>query len=786
MSILKWNLKYFYVMPIIAVLLGVVGALQAPKLKVNMDLSGLLSDSNPAVIEMNHVSEIVGGGGYLIAMVGPTVSPEKYLKEISKGLEGVENIKYSYYERETYQLRDKALYLLPKRDFRKLNEHVYNLFNEKKLDTTGLNLFEEDYDHEDVQKEAKEFFNSLKVKTNTDQYFLSKDKKYAMLLIKPTFSSTDLNLSEKLVEDVNKAIQKVEGKKFPYILSGRYVEKIKDKEQFDLDIAKTSLIATISLFVVLFLGLGSFRAGIFTMAGVFIAMGQTVGLAYLLVGNINILTGFLLAILSGLGSEYGIHFVRRYFQERQSGTEQCEAIERTYLSMGRTLLSAALTSASAFFILFVSDFKGFSELGIIAGVGVVCIYLTFMCIFPLGARYLPNKRSRNIQERFSRLFYSFPFKTKYVSGLIILIPLILYGISRAYFEFDFERLHNFSKETQKINELTDELYGRAITPSAILTRNTDQAIDLEAWLNSEENENIIDMAISYNTVMPDDMNSRYKRISKLSGKLQTLDKEEVETKTGLKFTQIQRWVEAKPYTEEIIPRSLKDNFGPDKNILLVFPKQRQGTYENITNYAHVLDKAKELFVGMEVGSDTLVFSAILHHIIVDGRFVIILFLVGAFFVFLPDFRSVRKALILEGQLVCGGLFLIGLMGLVNEPFTILNVAVIPAVLAAGIDMGVHQMHNEMEYEGKPVMWSGKRGEALSAAKRISGPVHLGMLSSLCGFGALLFAEAKMLQGIGWIAMLGQVAMYLVSMIVFPTVKDYIYSLKNHRNDKRKL
>lgn len=785
MSILKWNLKYFYVMPIIALLLGVIGAMQAPKLKVNMDLSGLLSDTNPAVLEMNHVSDIVGGGGYLIVLVGPTVSPEKYLGEISKGLVGVENIKYSYYERETYQLRDKALYLLPKRDFRKLNEQVYNLFNEKKLDTTGLDLFEEDYDHEDVQKEAKEFFNALKVRTNTDQYFLSKDKKYAMLLVKPTFSSTDLALSEKLVSDVEKTILKVEGKKFPYILSGRYVESIKDKEQFDVDIAKTSLIATISLFVVLFLGLGSFRAGVFTMAGVFIAMGQTVGLAYLLVGNINILTGFLLAILSGLGSEYGIHFVRRYFQERQSGTEQCEAIEKTYLSMGRTLLSAALTSASAFFILFISDFKGFSELGIIAGVGVVSIYLTFMCIFPLGARYLPNKRSRNIQERFSRLFYSFPFKTKYVSSFIILFPLIIYGISRAYFEFDFERLHNFSKETQKINQLTDELYGRAITPSAILTRNTDQAIDLEAWLNSEENEKIIDMAISYNTVMPDDMNSRYKRISKLNEKLLTLDKEEVEAKTGLKFSQIQRWVQAKPYSEEIIPRSLKDNFGPEKNILLVFPKQRQGTYENINNYAHVLNKAKELFVGMEVGSDTLVFSAILHHIIVDGRFVIILFLVGAFFVFLPDFRSVRKALILEGQLVCGGLFLVGLMGLVDEPFTILNVAVIPAVLAAGIDMGVHQMHNEIEHEGKPVMWAGKRGEALSAAKRISGPVHLGMLSSLCGFGALLFAEAKMLQGIGWIAMLGQVSMYLVSMIVFPTMKDYIYSLKNHRSEKRK-
>lgn len=779
MSILKWNLKYFYVMPIIAIILGVWGSLYAPLLKVNMDLSGLLSDKNPSVMEMNHVSNIVGGGGYLIALVGPMTNPEQRLPLIQKAISDIPQIKYSYFERETYNLRDKALYLLTKREFRKLSEHAQNLFSDKKVDTTGLGLFEEDIDQEDAKKEAQEFFSKLKNKTQGDRYFLSKDKKYAMILIKPTFSSTDLDQSETLIKLVEDRIGKIQGSKFPYILSGRYVEKIHDKAQFDVDIAKTSLISTIALFIVLFLGLGSMRGGLFTMIGVFIAMGQTVGLAYLTIGSINILTGFLLAILSGLGSEYGIHFVRRYFSERKTGISRDEAIAQTYYSMGRTLFSAALTSSCAFFILYISDFKGFSELGVIAGFGVLSIYFTFMCMFPLCARFLPNKQDRSIQEKFSKLFYSFPFKTKHVVGLIIIIPLILFGVYKAYFEFDFERLHNFSKATQTANELTDELYGRAITPSAILTRDMDQTLDLETWLNSDENADYIDMAVSYYSVIPNDMQSRYQRIQKLKKALQSISPKEIEEKTGLKYAQILSWVDAKPYGDEILPQSLVENFGPDKNILLVFPKQRQGTYQNITDYADVLTKAKKLFPGMEVGSDTLVFSAILNHILNDGKIVLILFLVGAFFVFLPDFKSFRKALILEGQIVCGGLFLMGLMGLLGEPFTILNVAIIPAVLAAGIDMGVHQMHTEMECRGKNLRWPGKRGEALSAAKRIAGPVHLGMLASMCGFGALLFAEAKMLNGIGWISIIGQIAMYTVSMIIFPTVKDYIYSLKSN-------
>jgi len=782
MSILKWNLKNFYILPIFALILSIWGAFQAPKLKVNMDLSGLLSDTNKTVIEMNHVSDIVGGGGYLIMLVGPMASPEKKLEKISTSLKDLPDIKFSYYERETYSLRDKVLYVLPKKEFKKLATHAETLFSHKPVDETGLDLFDET-DKNENEKEAKEFFQKLKGKISTDRYFLSHDKLYSMLLIKPEFGSTDLDKSQKLIESVQEKMSSTFGEKVPFILSGRYVEKVQDKLQFDRDIVKTSLISTISLLVVLFLGLGTFRAGLFTIIGVFMAMGQTVGLAYLFVGRINILTGFLLAILSGLGSEYGIHFVRRFVRERQKGKSKEEAISFTYLLMGRSLMSAALTSACAFFILSFSEFKGFSEVGLIAGMGIVCIYFTFMCIFPLGARMLPHKHEKHIQEKFSRFFYGFPYKTKYLKWYVILIPILGFGIYRAYFEFDFERLHNFSKQTQAINKLTDDLYGRAMTPSAILTRDKDQVLELESWLRSEENAPFVDQVVSYYTLVPEDMNNRFKRIEKMKAEVNKIQADELFDKTGLSKEKINSWVNATPYTDSIIPKSLLDNFGPEKNILLVFPKESQGTYQHITDYANVLLKAKELFVGMEVGSDTLVFSSILNHIIEDGKIVLLLFLVGAFFLFWFDFKNLFIATILELQLVLGCIFLVALMGMMNEPFTILNVAIIPAVLAAGIDMGVHQIHDELEHVRQHPKKGEKRGHSLLASKRIAGPIHLGMLTSICGFGSLLFAEAKMLNGIGWISILGQIAMYIVCMILFPTIKDYLDQIKGKIHEK---
>lgn len=786
MSILKWNLKNIYLLPFIALILSVFGVLQAPKLKVNMDLSGLLSDENQAVREMNHVSSIVGGAGYLIGLVGPISSPEKYLPVISEVVKDHPRIKYSFYERETYQLKDKALYLLSKKEFKDLNLHAKVLFDETKIDTTGLGLFDEDLSKEEIEEEkeqAREFFRDLGNKMPNDKYFLSKDKMYAMILIKPDFDSTDLEKSEFLYKELTEKLNVKFGKNIPYQFSGRYVEKIQDKKQFDNDIAKTSIISTLALIIVLFFGLGSMRAGLFTIIGVFIAMGITVGLAAILVGRINILTGFLLAILSGLGSEYGIHYVRKFMRELHAGKNREEATESTYLTMSRSLLSAALTSAAAFFILGFSDFKGFSELGIIAGLGIVAIYFTFVCLFPFGAKFIPLKSERNIKTKFAKILYSFPFKTKYFYFYALLIPLVIFGLTKARFEFNFEKMHNFSKKTQETIKLTDELYGKAITPSAILTRDKEQVQQLESWLKNREHAEVIDQVVSYYTIIPDDMQSRAKKIENIKNDFSKIKAKNFERETSLKYNDVQKWLNTTLYGEEVIPLSLKENFGPDKNILLVFPKERQGTYEAITRYAETLNHAKKVFPGMEVGSDTLVFAAILNHIINDGKIVLIMFLIGAFFVFWPDFKSIKIALILESQLILGSVILVALMGLVDEAFTILNVAIIPAVLAAGIDMGVHQIHDEKEHGEILKHETKKRGPALLSARRIAGPIHLGMLCSICGFGALLFSEAKMLQGIGWISIFGQLSMYLVCMIIFPTMKDFFNKTKNEYNKK---
>src|SRR5690606_6245118 len=122
-------------------------------------------------------------------------------------------------------------------------------------------------------------------------------------------------------------------------------------------------------------------------------------------------------------------------------------------------------------------------------------------------------------------------------------------------------------------------------------------------------------------------------------------------------------------------------------------------------------------------------------------------------------RNVLDALDLELQLVAGIFLLVALMGLVGERFSILNIAMVPAVLAAGIAMGVHVRHRERERYG-----------ALPSARFVAQAVQLSALTTMVGFGSLFFAEAGMLKGIAWISVLGQLAMYLVCMVIWPVYR----------------
>ncbi len=753
-KVLRWNLRHRWVGLIVAILIGALGLSQGTDLPIRLSLADLLPEDRESVKDLEAVSQEVGGVGYLIVLVGPMESPEKVLAPIAGKLRKNPEIKYTFHEREEYLLRDRALYLLPEREFNDLLDAGRIILNDGKKGMIDLGLETEGERKANLRK-AKNRLSRFG-QQNRDRYFLSKDKRYAMLLAKPGFDSEDLGRSRALVEDVRNAL-KQDFPALPFELVGRYVDKVNDTLQIESDISKTSLISTIGIALVLIVGMGTFRGSIFTVLAVTVAMAWTIGAAHAFVGQINILTGFLLAILGGLGVEYGVHLIRRFTQELLSGKSRAEATANSYLQTGRALGSAAVTSSAAFLILSFSDFRGFSELGKIAGVGILSIYCVYMLVFPAMAAGLGKQiRFGKVRE----LFGIYPINRKVFRWLIPpFILLCCWGVSQAEFEYNFKRMHNLTKETVERHEFVDSIFGRSFTPAAVLAKDINQAREIELWLREAGQKEEVDNAVSLHRLLPRDMEDRYEDIERLHKRLDRLSDSELQAKTGMNAGDVRRLLATKPHKRSDLPPQLNEAFGKSGNIVLTYPAKDLDQAENMRSFSRLLVELRNKFPGARIGSDVRIFTEILDHITHDGLIILIVFLVGAFFVMGLDFGNLWDAIDLELQLISGIFLLVAFMGLVGERFSILNIAMVPAVLGAGIDMGVHVRHREREgYGGFP------------SARFVAQAVQLSMLTTIIGFGSLFFAQAGMLKGIAWISVLGQVAMYVICMVVWPVYR----------------
>jgi predicted RND superfamily exporter protein len=207
---------------------------------------------------------------------------------------------------------------------------------------------------------------------------------------------------------------------------------------------------------------------------------------------------------------------------------------------------------------------------------------------------------------------------------------------------------------------------------------------------------------------------------------------------------------------------LRDAFGKNQSIVLAYTKDNLAQDQGIRHFDTFIQSVKKEFPGVKSGSDASIFVEILDHINHDGKIVMVLFLIGAFIV-----------LFLELQLILGIALLVALMGFFGVPFSILNIAMIPAVLAGGIDMGVHVRHRQLE--------SGET--AIKSARFIAQAVNLGVLTAMAGFGSLFLAQAGMLKGIAWISCLGQASMYFICMFAWPVTSDFIRGRLLHRQPR---
>jgi hypothetical protein len=146
-----------------------------------------------------------------------------------------------------------------------------------------------------------------------------------------------------------------------------------------------SMAAGLSLagvFLVLVAGLGGFRHSLLAMGALMAGMTWAIGYTALAIGHFNILSSAFGAVLIGLGINYSTYFVARYLQLRNERKSTDEALVGTATSVAPGITVGAMSSAIAFFMAGLTEFRGVKELGLVAGGGIVLCWLAAMTVLP--------------------------------------------------------------------------------------------------------------------------------------------------------------------------------------------------------------------------------------------------------------------------------------------------------------------------------------------------------------------------------------------------------------------
>ena len=162
----------------------------------------------------------------------------------------------------------------------------------------------------------------------------------------------------------------------PIPLSDEEFATLKDSAPIDI------LVTVVAVLIILWLALRSGRLIFACFVALMVGLAATAALGLLMVGALNLISVAFAVLFIGLGVDFGVQFSVRYRAERHEVDDLAAALHNTGKNVGAQLTLAATAVAAGFFSFLPTDYRGLSELGLIAGVGMIIAFVTSVTLLP--------------------------------------------------------------------------------------------------------------------------------------------------------------------------------------------------------------------------------------------------------------------------------------------------------------------------------------------------------------------------------------------------------------------
>ncbi len=788
----------------------------ALQLGIDAELSNLIPRDYPSVIALDRLRQVVGGEDRVeVAVESPSFEANRgYAEEFLARARDLRCGGSPCFERVEYRrdadfLRRNALYFATDDELGRLERYLKERLEEARLAANplyfGLEEEEEEAGREEEERDLRAIYDGIVVR----EYPVSPDSTTLVLRFHPAGSQTDLGLIAGLYGSVDSLAAAVGPVRYhpemQVTTAGRLLRRLTEVRTITRDVRRSfgAGVTAVLLVVVAYFAYKSYRArsrGRFSLRLALATVGRmpvmavliglpflmslswTFALARLVHGDLNLMTSTLGLVLFGLGIDYGIHFYARYTEERGAGRDAVSAAETTFTSTGQAIAVSALTTAGALLVLMACSFKGFSQFGFIAGVGILFALFAMIVVLPALV---------SLFERWSLLRFDpgpaagpadagrggrFPLaRTVIAAGLLTVAAAIVLAPGRVGFEYRFGELEPTYSEYNARREKIRAVYppdGRR-NAAYIVTDTPAHVPAVAAALRRRAAEDTLSPTIAEVVTIQDRFpmdaaarRAKLDRIGRIRGLLSDplLEGEESEDLQRLRQASQTRAV----ITLEEVPGSLRDPFlsksGEAGNFLRIYASVGLSDGRNSIAFAEDVSRIEVDGRTYHAASATIVAADVLRLVQRESPWMVLATAVLVFLFMWLNFGKLRWGVLACLPLVVGVLWMLLLMELLQMRLNFYNMIVLPAVLGIGNDAGAHLVHRYRQ-EG--------RGSILPVLRSTGEHITVGSLTTAIGFSGPLLSFHPGIETIGELAIAGIGATWLAALLFTPALLQWL-------------
>jgi uncharacterized protein len=530
--------------------------------------------------------------------------------------------------------------------------------------------------------------------------------------------------------------------------------------------------------------------------GITIGVGLvwTLGVTQLVIGHLNVATGFLISIIAGNGINVGILYQSRYFEERRRGTPVAEAVRIAVRTTWQPTVIAALAAAASYSSLLATEFRAFQQFGFIAATGMLACWIVKTLMVPPLLVLLERRRPlggpdtgvlapiRRFGMGYGRLFAWLVPKapvTLLAAGVVLVVAGAVAGVRYARrdpMEYDLRATENVSRQSAELHRVwagVIDVLGAGQDGMVVLTDSPDEARQLENQLQAHWDAVPAD-AKPFSAVhslwdmVPDDQETKIPVLLDVG--------ERLERARSRGFIDDADWAKVKdlipprdlePYGLEDLPESVARPFaekdGTRGRLVIIEPEPGNANdLRYLLRYSASFRETRLPSGKIVRGSGrAVIFADILQAVIHDIRRAVALSFLLTLAAVLIAFRG-------GGWHTVTVVFalLVGIAGQVlfldcaDVKLSFLNFAAIPITFGIGVDYAVNVVQRYRT--------DGSR-DILDALRTTGGAVVLCSLTTTVGYLALRGSHNRAIRSLGLIAVVGEVSCLLAAVTVLPSL-----------------